>query len=1047
MLVALQIALVVATLFGPAPVSAADDPSADPGGSSVPSAEPTPTPEATPEPDATPSPEPSPTPTPTPETQSPYIVTFVVGTNGATRSRIIRDSGAEETDSIPVLRMHAILADAAALAALQADPSVLRVELDATRTAEAIPNDPGYADQWSLPQIGWDQAFGTVTPGGSAVVAILDTGVDASHGDIDANIVSGNSQLVGSTWSSDPNGHGTAMAGIVAAEADNGLGIAGVGYAGVKVMPVTVLDSSGTGQDSDVIEGVVWAVDHGADVILMAFSSFSYSASLQAAVDYAWSNDVVLVAAVGNDSSSSPAYPAGDRGVVGVSNTDAADALASSSNWGQDVFLAAPGEGISATEPGGQYGSISGTSASAAAVAAAAGLLRAVDPAASNGVIVGRLARNADAAGTVAQTGNGRLNLSRAMGDTSTVAVQPAGAAPTGSGGPFVGPYVIAAINGLLQGQSCLLVAGACSGNGTGTWIATSLMNWRELDQIPVRVLLTKSGSTSAQTETIVVNFDHTKTPGSSSFLGIENLFGWTPSANVSIVSGPTLISPPGDDVWSYTFEVSMTGPNSATTFVEFRARLAAGAHLFTGSSLAMGGSPSLGNLQIAKPGAKPGNPDLTLSKTGPSAAAPSDIITYTLNYTNKTGGTITSATGVQLRDVMPSAVTYVAGSCTPTCSVVGDTLTWDLGTLAPGATGSKSYQVTVNSGAAFGSTFTNEATIRSAENDATLTDNDSSVTTTVSFNRSPVAVNDATSTNEDTTLTVAAPGVLGNDTDADGNTLTVGTPRPVSGPSHGTLTLNANGSFTYTPAANYNGPDSFTYKANDGTVDSNTATVSITVNPVNDAPVGRSPDGLRPTRTPPSTLDGVWPMTPTSTATSLTLSMVAGPLHGTATVNANGTFTYTPAANYNGPDSFTYKANDGTLDSNTATVNITVTPVNDAPVAVNDTATHGRGHRASPSTACWPTTRDVDGRPDRQAELDQRRRPTAPLTCITAAPSGKFTYTPAANYNGPDSFTYKATDGTADSNTATVTITVTPVNDAPVAVNDTATPPTRTRR
>src|SRR5206468_2527513 len=107
--------------------------------------------------------------------------------------------------------------------------------------------------------------------------------------------------------------------------------------------------------------------------------------SLQAAVDYAWSKNVVLVAATGNDSSSSAAYPAGDRSVVGVSNTDAADGLASSSNYGPDVFLGAPGEGIPATEPGDSYGSVSGTSAAAAEVAAAAGLLRAVDPGASNG--------------------------------------------------------------------------------------------------------------------------------------------------------------------------------------------------------------------------------------------------------------------------------------------------------------------------------------------------------------------------------------------------------------------------------------------------------------------------------------------------------------------------------------------------------------------------------------------------------------------------------------------------------------------------------------
>ena len=137
------------------------------------------------------------------------------------------------------------------------------------------------------------------------------------------------------------------MAGIVAAETDNGTGIAGVGYAGVKVMPVTVLGADGIGQDSDIIEGVVWAADHGADVILMAFSNPGFSAALQAAIDYAWANGVVLVAATGNDGSSHATFPAGDRGVVGVSNTDPTDALAASSNYGAAAFLAAPGTSIS----------------------------------------------------------------------------------------------------------------------------------------------------------------------------------------------------------------------------------------------------------------------------------------------------------------------------------------------------------------------------------------------------------------------------------------------------------------------------------------------------------------------------------------------------------------------------------------------------------------------------------------------------------------------------------------------------------------------------
>ena len=171
------------------------------------------------------------------------------------------------------------------------------------------------------------------------------------------------------------------MAGIIAAVTNNDRGIAGIGFAGVKVMPVTVLDADGLGQDSDIIEGVVWAVDHGADVINMSFSNPGFSAALQAAIDYAWDHDVVVVAATGNDGSSSASYPAGDRGVVGVSSTNESDQLDSGSNHGADTFLGAPGEGIRTLAAGGGTVTVSGTSAASAEVAAAAALLRAIDPA------------------------------------------------------------------------------------------------------------------------------------------------------------------------------------------------------------------------------------------------------------------------------------------------------------------------------------------------------------------------------------------------------------------------------------------------------------------------------------------------------------------------------------------------------------------------------------------------------------------------------------------------------------------------------------------
>jgi len=318
--------------------------------------------------------------------------------------------------------------------------------------------------------------------------------------------------------------------------------------------------------------------------------------------------------------------------------------------------------------------------------------------------------------------------------------------------------------------------------------------------------------------------------------------------------------------------------------------------------------------------------------------------------------------------------------------------------------------------------------------NDGTDNSNVATVNLTVNpVNDAPVANNDSYATNEDTPLVVGGAGVLGNDTDVDSDPLSAVV---VTGPTHGALTLNPDGSFTYTPNANYYGADSFTYKANDGAVDSNIATVNLTVNPVNDAPVAVDDTFITDEDTPlVITAPGILGNDTDVEGSPLTVSaIVTGPAHGSLVVNPDGSFTYTPDADYHGADSFTYRANDGTDDSNIATVNLTVNPVNDAPVAVDD------AFLTDEDTALVIAAAGVLGN-DTDADVD-------PLTAVlvtgpahgslTLNPDGSFTYTPDANYHGADSFTYRANDGTDDSNIATVNLTINPVNDAPVAVDDT---------
>ena len=448
-----------------------------------------------------------------------------------------------------------------------------------------------------------------------------------------------------------------------------------------------------------------------------------------------------------------------------------------------------------------------------------------------------------------------------------------------------------------------------------------------------------------------------------------------------------------------------------------------------------------------------PANGTLTLNSNGTFTYTPaanyngSDTFTYHANDGTGNSNIATVTITVSPVNDAPVAVNdaYTTNEDTPLTVVLanrilvndtdteGSALTAVLdvgpanGTLTLNANGTFTYTPAANYNG--NDTFTYHA------NDGTGNSNIATVTITVSpVNDAPVAVNDTYTTNEDTPLTVViANSVLTNDTDIDANPLTAVL---VTGPTQGTLTLNANGTFTYTPGANYNGSDSFTYRANDGTVNSNIATVTITINPVNDAPVAVNNAYTTNEDTPLTVVlaNSVLVNDTDTEGNALTAILNVGPANGTLTLNTNGTFTYTPAANYNGSDTFTYHANDGTGNSNIATVTITVSPVNDAPVAVNDAYTTNEDTPLTVVLANRILLNDTDTEGSAlTAVLD-----VGPANgTLTLNANGTFTYTPAANYNGSDTFTYHANDGTGNSNIATVTITVSPVNDAPVAVND----------
>jgi len=288
--------------------------------------------------------------------------------------------------------------------------------------------------------------------------------------------------------------------------------------------------------------------------------------------------------------------------------------------------------------------------------------------------------------------------------------------------------------------------------------------------------------------------------------------------------------------------------------------------------------------------------------------------------------------------------------------------------------------------------------------------------------NTPPVADDQAVTTDEDTVIDIT---LTASDDDGDPLTFAI-----VDGPSDGTLS-GTPPDVTYTPDPDSNGEDSFTFKANDGIDDSNIATVTVTVDPVNDAPEA-DPQTV--------TTDEDVPVDITLTGSdvdgdSLAFLVTSGPSHGTLS-GSDDLLTYTPDADYHGSDSFDFVVNDGTEDSAAATVTIDVGSVNDPPVASDDGYTTDED---TPLAVGAPgvLANDTDTEGDALSAL-LAVAPSSGILDLSA--DGSFTYTPDPDFNGTDTFTYTAFDGADHSNIATVTIGVTPVNDPPDAVDDQAT-------
>jgi len=288
--------------------------------------------------------------------------------------------------------------------------------MDQTRVS---PDDPYFADQWYLPHIdvpeAWDIEKGSV----DTVIAVVDTGVNYNHEDLVGKVILGYDYVNGDADPMDDQGHGTAMAGLIAANTDNSLGIAGICW-DCKVLAIKSMGSDGTGTTWNVAQGITYAVTQNADVINLSLGGPSNDWTMEDAINTAYAQDIVVVAAAGNENTTAYLYPGALPHVLSVAATNQTDVRLAFSNHGYWVNIAAPGNSLLTTSIGGGYSNPSGTSGATAITAGIVGLVKDQNPSWSADHVMSRVACAAEDISAINPgfenyLGSGRVNAYRAL--------------------------------------------------------------------------------------------------------------------------------------------------------------------------------------------------------------------------------------------------------------------------------------------------------------------------------------------------------------------------------------------------------------------------------------------------------------------------------------------------------------------------------------------------------------------------------------------------------------------------------------------------------
>jgi subtilisin family serine protease len=354
------------------------------------------------------------------------LVQAKAGVSAAALHDLFGAQGVSRVQRIRRIRLHVLAVAPARLAeteaALRADARIAFVERDRAIAPAMLPTDPDFSQQYHLARIdclaAWDITIGSAT----APIAILDSGVDATHPDLVGKLVLGFNLYDHSSDTHDVSGHGTMVAGIAAAASNNGLGVSGVAWAN-PIMPIRVTDGDGFAYLSTIANGLVWAADHGARVANLSFAVFG-AQSINVAAQYFAAKGGVTFAAAGNDGFMHD--DAANPWVISVAATDQSDRIAKFSSSGSYVDLAAPGVMITTTAMGGGYATVSGTSFASPVAAGVAALVRSVNPTLTSTQVTDLLKANAvdvGDAGYDSHSGWGRVDALNAVAAARALSV------------------------------------------------------------------------------------------------------------------------------------------------------------------------------------------------------------------------------------------------------------------------------------------------------------------------------------------------------------------------------------------------------------------------------------------------------------------------------------------------------------------------------------------------------------------------------------------------------------------------------------------------